>query len=159
MGACGGHFYGFETTQNILRASYFWPTLIKYYVDSVKKCHPCQIFSRKMWANIAPMFPLIAIGPFTKWGIDFTTCHPTSAKGHCYIIVAVGYFTKWVEDMPTFNNDRETMTLFIFNQIVVRFDIPNDIGTDHGSHFQNKMMTELTSNLGLSQEHSSPYYP
>jgi hypothetical protein len=53
----------------------------------------------------------------------------------------------------------ETMTLFIFNQIVARFNIPKEIVTDHGSHFQNKMMTELTSNLGLRQEHSSPYYP
>jgi transposase InsO family protein len=27
------------------------------------------------------------------------------------------------------------------------------------SHFQNKMLTELTSKLGFRQEHSSPYYP
>jgi len=30
---------------------------------------------------------------------------------------------------------------------------------DHGSHFQNKMMTELSTMLGFRQEHSSPYYP
>jgi transposase InsO family protein len=53
----------------------------------------------------------------------------------------------------------ETSTLFIFNQIVATFDIPKEIFTDHGSHFQNKMMTELTSNLRLRKEHSSPYYP
>jgi transposase InsO family protein len=47
----------------------------------------------------------------------------------------------------------------LFNQIIARFGIPREIVTDHGSHFQNKMMTELTSNLGLRQEHSSPYYP
>jgi transposase InsO family protein len=51
------------------------------------------------------------------------------------------------------------MTLFIFNQIVARFGIPKEIVTDHGSHFQNKMMIELTSKLGFKQEHSSPYYP
>jgi hypothetical protein len=74
-GACGGHLSGLETTQKILRAGYFWPSLIKYCVEVVKKCHPCQIFSRKMWAHPAPMFPVIVVGPFTKWGIDFTTCH------------------------------------------------------------------------------------
>ena len=31
--------------------------------------------------------------------------------------------------------------------------------TDHGSHFQNTMMTELSINLGFKQEHSLPYYP
>jgi hypothetical protein len=158
-GACGGHLSGLETTQNILRAGYFWPSLIKDCVEAVKKCHPCQIFSRKMRAHPTPMFPVIVVGPFTKWGIDFTTCHPVSARGHRYIIVAVDYFTKWVEAMPTFNNDGETTALFIFNQIVARFGIPKEIVTDHGSHFQNKMMSELTSKLGFKKEHSSPYYP
>jgi hypothetical protein len=105
------------------------------------------------------MFPIITVGPFTKWGIDYTTCHPPSAMGHHYIIVAVEYFTKWVKAMPTFNNDGETSSLFLFNQMIERFDIPKEIVADHGSHFQNKMMFELTSNLGLRQEHSSPYYP
>jgi hypothetical protein len=112
-----------------------------------------------MRAHPTPMFPIITVGPFTKWGIDYATCNPPSARGHHYIIVAVDYFTKWVEAMPTFKDDGETTTLFLFNQIIARFDVPREIVTDHGSHFQNKMMSELTSNLGLRQEHSSPYYP
>ena len=59
----------------------------------------------------------------------------------------------------TFKDDGKTTTLFLFNQIIARFGVPREIVTDHGSHFQNKMMTELTSNLGLRPEHSSPYYP
>jgi transposase InsO family protein len=60
--------------------------------------------------------------------------------------------------MSTFNNDGETVALFVFNQKVARFSIPKEIITDHGSHFQNKMMFELTSKLGF-KEHSSSYYP
>jgi hypothetical protein len=63
----------------------------------------------------APMFPVITVGPFTKWGIDYTTCNPPSVRGHHYIIVALDYFTKWVEDMPMFKDDGETATLFLFN--------------------------------------------
>jgi transposase InsO family protein len=58
-----------------------------------------------------------------------------------------------------FKTPGETITHFIFNHMVVRFGIPKEIGTDHGSHFQNKMMTELTSNIWLRKEHLSPYYP
>jgi hypothetical protein len=141
-GACSGHFSGLATAQMTLQVGYFWPTLIKDFIESVKKCHPCQIFSRKMRAHPTPMFPIIVGGPFTRWGIHFTTCHLDSTKGNHYIIVAIDYFKKWVEAMPTFNNDGETRTLFIFNQIVARFGIPKDIVTDHGSHFQNKMMSE-----------------
>jgi hypothetical protein len=106
-----------------------------------------------------PMFPVITVGPFIKCGIDYTTCNPLSARGNRYIIIAVDYFTKWVEAMPRFKDDGETATLFLFNQIIARLGIPREIVTDHGSHFQNQMMTKLTSKLGLRQEHSSPYYP
>jgi hypothetical protein len=157
-GACGGHLSGLATTQEILQADYFWPMLIKDCIESIKKCHLCQIFSRNMRAHLAPMSLIITVGPFTKWGIDWTTFHPASSKGHCYIIIVVEYFTKWVEAMPKFNNDGETTTLFLFNQIIERFGIPREIVTDHGSHFQKKMMSELTSNIRLRQEHSSTYY-
>jgi hypothetical protein len=72
-GACGGHLSRLAKAQNILRAGYFWPTLMKDCIESVKKCHLCQVFSRKMTAHPAPMFPVIIVGPFTKWGIDYTT--------------------------------------------------------------------------------------
>jgi hypothetical protein len=88
-----------------------------------------------MRAHPAPMFPVITFGPFTKWGIDYTTCNPPSARGHRYIIVFIDYFTKWVEAMLTFKYDGETATLFLFNQIIARFGVPREIVTDHGSHF------------------------
>jgi hypothetical protein len=81
------------------------------------------------------MFSIITVGPVTKWGIDYTTCNPPSARGHRYIIIAFDYFTKLVEVMPTFKDDGETAALFLFNQIIAQFDIPREIVTDHGSHF------------------------
>eukprot|EP00253_Pinus_taeda_P031190 PITA_31190 len=158
-GACGGHLSGLATAQRILCAGYFWPSLFNDCVEAVKHCHPCQIFTRKMRAHPAPLFPIVTIGPFTKWGIDFTTCNPPSAANHRYIIVVVDYFTKWVEATPTYKNDSDTVALFLFNQVISRFGIPREIVTDHGSHFQNQLMSELALKLGFRQEHSSPYYP
>ena len=102
-----------------------------------------------MHTHPASLFPVITICPFTKWGIDYTTCNLPSAKGHKYIIVVVDYFTKWVEAMPTFGNDGETTTLFLFNHVIASFFIPREIVTDHGSHFQNSMMAELALKLGF----------
>jgi hypothetical protein len=157
--ACGSHFSRLEITQKILGAGYFWLVLIKDCIESVKTCQLCQIFSRKMTAHPTPMFPIITVGPFTKWGIDYTTCNPPSARGHRYIIIVVDYFTKWIKVMPNFKDDGETATLFLFNQIIARFSVPREILTDHGSHFQNQIMTKLISKFGLQKEHSSPYYP
>jgi transposase InsO family protein len=39
------------------------------------------------------------------------------------------------------------------------FSIMKEIVTNHGSHFQKKMIYELTSKLGFKQEQFPPYYP
>eukprot|EP00253_Pinus_taeda_P033829 PITA_33829 len=78
-----------------------------------------------MRAHPAPLFPVVTVGPFTKWGIDFTTCNPPSASNHRYIIVAVDYFTKWAEAMPTYKNDSDTTTLFLFNQANGQVEVVN----------------------------------
>jgi hypothetical protein len=66
---------------------------------------------------------------------------------------------KWVEVMPTFENIGRTVALFIFNHIIAQFGVPQDIVTDHSSHFRNFMMSELIKKLGLRHENSTPYYP
>jgi hypothetical protein len=87
------------------------------------------------------------------------TCNPHSSGEHGYIIVAVDYFTKWAKAMPTFDNIGKTSMLFIFNHIITRFGVPQAIVTNHGIHFRNFMMSELTEKLGLRHENSTPYYP
>jgi len=123
-GACGGHQSSYATVQIFLRAGYFWPTMFKDCITAVRSCHACQIFYNKTRRPPAPLQPIVAVGPFAKWGIDFMTCNPTSTRGHGYIIVVVDYFTKWAEAMPTLDNTGETATLFFFNHVVTRFGIP-----------------------------------
>eukprot|EP00253_Pinus_taeda_P035642 PITA_35642 len=127
-------------------------------IIAVRSCHACQIFDSKTRRPPTLLQPVVAVGPFSKWGIDFMTCNPTSTRGHGYIIVTVDYFTKWAEAMPTLNNSGETTTLFFFNHIFSRFGIPQAIVIDHGLHFCNHMMVELSSKLGLSHDSSTPYY-
>jgi transposase InsO family protein len=61
--------------------------------------------------------------------------------------------------MPTYKADGKTAALFVFNQIIARFGVPQSIVTDNGSHFRNEMMSELSAKLGFRHENSSPYYP
>ena len=61
--------------------------------------------------------------------------------------------------MPTLTEDGHTAAQFLFNHVISRFGVPQAIVTDHGKHFRNHMMTELTTQLGLQQNSSTPYYP
>jgi hypothetical protein len=57
--------------------------------------------------------------------------------------------------MPTFLSDGRVVSLFIFYHIIARFRVPQAIVIDHGSHFRNKMMVELSAKLGFFHEHAS----
>eukprot|EP00253_Pinus_taeda_P007763 PITA_07763 len=113
---------GYATAQKILCVGYFWPSIFKDCILAVRSCHECQIYQRKMRAPAAPLHPVVTVGPFAKWGIDYVTCNPCSAGGHGYIIVAVDYFTKWAEAMPTLSEDGHTAAQFIFNHVIARDD-------------------------------------
>ena len=76
-----------------------------------------------MHSHLAPLHPIITIGPYTKWGVDFMDCNLASAGGHHHIIVAIDYFMKWEEDIPTIKHDNEIAMHFIFNQIITQFNI------------------------------------
>ena len=110
--------------QKILHTSYLWPSVFKDCHEAIKKCPPSQHFYPKKCTHPTLLHPIISIGPFTKWGIEFMHCKPTSTGGHGYIIVAVDYFAKWVEAMPTYAKDGKTTTLFLFNRVIVRFGVP-----------------------------------
>ena len=61
--------------------------------------------------------------------------------------------------MPTYAEYGNTASLFLFNHIIARFGVLQSIVTDHGSHFHNQMMEELSAKLGFLHENSMPYYP
>ena len=53
----------------------------KNVIGLVNKCPPCQHVYPKKRTHPALLHPVIAIGPFSKWGIDFIHCKPTSSRG------------------------------------------------------------------------------
>jgi hypothetical protein len=72
---------GYATTHKILRARYFWPSLFNDCIIVIQKCHACQTYNHKIQSDPTPLHPVVSIGPFAKWGIDFMTCHPHLAGG------------------------------------------------------------------------------
>jgi hypothetical protein len=53
-----------------------------------------EVFTPKMRAHLVPLHPVVAVGPFAKWGINFIMHNLTLDNDHNYIIVVVDYMTK-----------------------------------------------------------------
>ena len=93
-----------------------------------------------------PPAPQITLHAFDTWVVDFVG--PISTPGKwtdaCYIITATDYLTRWAEVEPMKDCTVETMTKFLFENVVTRFGYPKILISDQGTHFVNKLIIELT---------------
>jgi hypothetical protein len=82
-------------------------------------------------APVAILHPIIKPWPFRGSALDFVgQIHPTSSRGHRFVLVATDYFTKWTEAIPLKNITHREVIHFISEHIIHRFSIPQTLTTD-----------------------------
>jgi hypothetical protein len=103
--------------------------------------------------------PIIKPWPFRGWGLDFVgEIHPSSSKGHRFVLVATDYFTKWTEAVPLRNMTHREVISFVLEHIIHRFGIPQTLTTDQGPSFMSHQFREFAESFGIKLLNSSPYY-
>ena len=107
-----------------------------------------------------PINPIITLEAFSKWAIDFVhPIKPLSRRiGAWYIITAKEYLTRWAEAAMMKDCIVNTMTWFIFENIITPFGYPK-ILSDQGSHFMNSTIQKLTKEFMIHHRQSTPYRP
>jgi hypothetical protein len=147
---CGGNHYWKTITHKILRAGYYWPSLFSDVCQFVKTCDKCQRFVGKQQLKYLPLKPIVVMGPFQKWGLDFIgEIHPPSSNQHKWILVATDYFTKWIEAIPTRNANHTVIINFLQENIFSRFGCPKRIVTDNAVVFNDKHLVKLCEEMGI----------
>ena len=132
------------------RSGFYWPSMtadcFKYY----KGCQVCQKFGDLQLVPAAELHPIIKPWPFRGWGLDFIgEIHPSSSKGHRFVLVATDYFTKWTEVVALKNMTHREVTEFITEHIIHRFGIPQTLTTDQGLLLCQKRYVSLLDYIGL----------
>ncbi|MCO5574147.1 hypothetical protein L7F22_027927 [Adiantum nelumboides] len=156
--ACGGHFAHDLTARKILHACYVWPTLHLDVQHWCKTCHQCQINGDRRLIH-GPRHPVVANGPFEKWGIDAIGRLPRTTDGKLYILVAIDYMTKWVEAQSVSRVTERTVSKFVYSHICCRFGAPQEIISDHGPRFREGLLTRVCEEMKVKHQHATPYYP
>jgi transposase InsO family protein len=127
----------------------------KYY----KGCEACQKFGKVQSAPASMLHPIVKLWPFRGWSLDFIgEIHPSSTKGHRFVLMATDYFTKWVEAVPLKNMTHREVISFVLEHIVHRFGIPQTLTTDQGASFMSHRFREFAASLRIKLLNSSPYY-
>ena len=161
QGITGGHQAAEITKRKILQAGLWWPTMSKDAHLFVKNCDLCQRLGKPTDRDRMPIYPIIPLQPFAKWGLDFIgPIKPKAQPTGCeYILVATDYFTKWAEAKALRNNTAEVVAKFLYENIMTRFGCPVELVSDQGTHFLNRVIKELTTKHMIIHKKSSTYHP
>ena len=81
---------------------------------------------------------ILEVEVFDVWGIDFMGPFPSS-MGNKYILVTVYYISKWIEAITSPTNDARVVIKMFKNNIFPRFNVPQLVISDRGSHFISKI--------------------
>ena len=95
------------------------PSEVKDYCQS---CEHCQKHNFLNCHNRAPLELIEVSRPWQLLGIDYMGPFKTSRHGNKYIIVAIDHFTKFIEICATTTFDAATTAVFIFNQVICRWE-------------------------------------
>ncbi|XP_071718140.1 uncharacterized protein [Rutidosis leptorrhynchoides] len=128
------------------------------YVDTgsiVKCCESCQIHAPISSAPAHPMISFSSPWSLCKWAIDIVGPFPRDRGNINFLIVAIYYFTKWVEACPLSTFFGEKVRNFVWEDIVYRFDIPNEIVSDNVTQFAGDPLRIWCSELNVKQTFTS----
>jgi hypothetical protein len=94
-GMCGTHQSAHKMKWVLKREGFYWPTMVEDCFKYFRGCDVCQRFGNIQLVPASMLHPIVKPWPFRGWGLDFIgEIHPSSSKGHHFVLVATYYFTK-----------------------------------------------------------------
>ena len=155
-GICGNHSRARSLVHKLIRARYYWPTMLKNAQSYVKACDKCQRFSNLIRQPSEELSSMTAPWPFAQWGLDIMGPFPTALRQLKFLVVRIDYFTKWVEAEPLATITEKSICTFMWKNIICRYGIPRVLVSDNGKQFDNSAFRNFCSELGIQNHYSSP---
>jgi hypothetical protein len=158
-GICGQNLGAKALSKKVLRAGYFWPTMLKDTKDYVNICDKCQRHADMHISPPAELTSPTSPWPFAWWGIDLLGPFPKSVRNLKYLVVAVYYFTKWIEVEPLAKITAKNVLRFYKRNILARFGILALIVSKTGTQLTDRKFQDYLRNLNIKQSFTSIEHP
>jgi len=153
----GGHT-GISRTIHKIQNKYYWPTLNKDTINFIKSCHNCQINKRLNGKPIGQLNPIpLTERPLDRLTFDYLGPLPSS-NNKKYILVAACNNTKFIFTKAVQSATAQSTIHFII-QIISQWGCFKQLSSDRGTHFKNKLISDVCDNLGIKQLLSTAYSP
>ena len=143
----------------LIRAGYYWPTMLKDAQAYVKASDKCQRFNNFIRQLSEKLTLITAPWPFTEWGLDIIGPFPIVVRQLKFLVVGIDYFTKWVEAEALATITEKNIRSFVWRNIIYRYGIPRVLVSDNGKQFNNSAFRDFYLELGIKNHYSSPAHP
>ena len=158
-GIYGNHSGARSLVHKLIRAGYYWPTMMKDAQANVKACDKCQKFSNLIRQPSEELTPMTAPWPFAQWGLDIMGPFPAAVRPLKFLIVGIDYFTKWVEAEALATITEKNIRSFVWRNIIYMYGIPRVLVSDNEKQLNNSAFRDFCSELGIKNHYSSPAHP
>ncbi|KAK2373754.1 hypothetical protein QL285_074768 [Trifolium repens] len=148
-GSCGSHIGGRSLADKVIRAGFFWPTILSDAKGYVRSCDKCQRYAELHHAPGEPLKTVMSPWPFYMWGVDILGPFPASQGQVKFLPVAVDYFTKWIEAEPVATISAEKVKHFYWKKIICSFGLPKFIVSDNGTRFTSEKVIQFCEGYGI----------
>ena len=147
-------------TYALLKRYYYWKGLkpmVRKHVQACKFCHEHNKQVVKYSKYNFEMEP----APMKFISMDLIAeFHPPSSKGNRYALTVIRMFTGYTFWIPIPNKKAETVLKAYMNHVYCKYGGSFKILSDNGEEFKNKLMEEVSKELGVEYKvYSPPYRP
>jgi len=155
----GGH-QGIQATYNRLRATYYWPRMLRDVAAFVQRCVDCQRFRNDRPESHGMLMPLaLPLSVGQRWAIDFAGPLIETPNGNRYVLIMVEAASGWVEARSSPSADEVTAAQGIVFDILPRFGAPVTLLSDRGQAFNSNLILELLRLMNTVKLTTSAYHP
>ena len=97
--------------------------------------------------------------PMQIFSVDIMGPLPVTQDGCKYVLVAADHFTRWVEVYPIKNQEAQTVSRKLIDEMFCRFSPPEQLHSDQGRQFESNLIAEICKMLGIKKTRTTPYHP
>ena len=146
-------------TQTVSR-SWYWPTLGKDCVATVRSCPNCAAQRLKRGPKRStPLRIFPPDNPLEFLAMDVLGALPATARGNRFVLCITDRFTKMSVAIAVPDQTASTVAQAFVDRWICVFGMPFTILTDNGSAFTSKFFGVLTQVLGVKHVFTTAYRP
>jgi hypothetical protein len=149
---------GIDKTVVRIRQLYYWPSIIVDVKQRLAECPRCQkaLQSSPMGEQLHPL-PLCS-EPNQRIHCDLFGPLKTP-EGKAHVLCITDAFTRYAELCVVDNKEAATVASAIVTNWICRFGIPDQIFSDGGKEFANKILAQICVYLQIAKNKTTPAHP